>query len=109
MAASFAAAGCGESSSSGGSLTLYSSQHEPMTEALVEGFEKENGTEVEVRYGEDEGLASQIEQEGYASPADVFLAENSPPLELLADEELLAGVDAPTLKQIPSLYSSPTG
>ena len=50
------AAGCGDSSSdSGGSLTLYSSQHEPMTEALVEGFEEQNGAEVEVRYGEDEG------------------------------------------------------
>ena len=46
IAASFAAAGCGDSSSSsGGSLTLYSSQHEPMTEALVEGFEKETGAD----------------------------------------------------------------
>ena len=86
--------GCGgsdtsSSTTSGGSLTLYSSQHEPMTEALVAGFEAENGAKVEVRYGEDEGLASQIEQEGDASPADVFLAENTPPLELLAGDELL--------------------
>jgi iron(III) transport system substrate-binding protein len=110
IAASFLAAGCGDSSSdSSGSLTLYSSQHEPMTEALVEGFEEANGTEVEVRYGEDEGLASQIEQEGDASPADVFLAENTPPLELLAGEELLAEVDSSTLEEVPSRYSSPTG
>ena len=110
IVASFAAAGCGDSSSdSGGSLTLYSSQHEPMTEALVEGFEEENGAEVEVRYGEDEGLASQIEQEGDASPADVFLAENTPPLELLAGEELLAEVDSSTLEEVPARYSSPTG
>lgn len=107
---SFLAAGCGDSSSgSSGSLTLYSSQHEPMTEALVEGFEAENGAKVEVRYGEDEGLASQIEQEGDASPADVFLAENSPPLELLAGEDLLAEVDSSTLEAVPSQYSSPTG
>jgi iron(III) transport system substrate-binding protein len=110
IAASFAAAGCGDSSSgSGGSLTLYSSQHEPMTEALVEGFEEENGARVEVRYGEDEGLASQIEQEGDASPADVFLAENTPPLELLAGDELLAEVDSSTLEEVPARYSSPTG
>jgi iron(III) transport system substrate-binding protein len=110
IAAGLLAAGCGDSSSdSGGSLTLYSSQHEPMTEALVAGFEEENGAEVEVRYGEDEGLASQIEQEGDASPADVFLAENSPPLELLADKGLLAEVDSSTLEKVPSRYSSASG
>jgi iron(III) transport system substrate-binding protein len=102
--------GCGGSSSdSGGSLTLYSAQHEPMTEALVEGFEEENGAEVQVRYGEDEGLASQIEQEGDASPADVVLAENTPPLELLADKELLAEVKPSTLEEVPSRYNSPSG
>lgn len=110
IVASFLAAGCGDSSSdSSGSLTLYSSQHEPMTEALVKGFEEENGAKVEVRYGEDEGLASQIEQEGDASPADVFLAENTPPLELLAGQELLAKVDPSTLDEVPSQYNSPTG
>ncbi len=104
------AAGCGGSSSdSSGSLTLYSSQHEPMTEALVKGFEEDNGATVQVRYGEDEGLASQIEQEGDASPADVVLTENTPPLELLAGKELLAEVDSSTLDEVPSQYSSPTG
>ena len=92
------AVGCGGSSSdSSGSLTLYSAQHEPMTEALVKGFEEENGAKVQVRYGEDEGLASQIEQEGDASPADVVLTENTPPLELLAGKELLAEVEPSTL------------
>lgn len=103
-------AACGGSSSDqSGSLTLYSSQHEPMTEALVKGFEEENGAEVQVRYGEDEGLASQIEQEGGASPADVVLTENTPPLELLAGKDLLAKVDSPTLEEVPSQYSSPSG
>jgi iron(III) transport system substrate-binding protein len=105
-----AIAGCGGSSSdSAGSLTLYSSQHEPMTEALTKGFEEENGAKVQIRFGEDEGLASQIEQEGDASPADVVLTENTPPLELLAEKELLAEVDSSTLDEVPSRYSSPTG
>lgn len=102
------AVGCGDSSSdSGGSLTLYSAQHEPITEAFAKGFEEENGAEVKIRYGEDEGLASQIEQEGDASPADVFLAENTPPLEALSEEDLLAKVDGSTLAEVPSQYSSP--
>jgi iron(III) transport system substrate-binding protein len=103
-------AGCGGTSSgSEGSLTLYSAQHEPMTEALVEGFEEENGAKVQVRYGEDEGLASQIEQEGDASPADVVLTENTPPLEALAGKDLLAKADPSTLAEVPPRYSSPTG
>lgn len=104
------AAGCGGSSSdSGGSLTLYSAQHEPMTEALAKGFEEENGAKVQIRFGEDEGLASQIEQEGDATPADVVLTENTPPLELLAGKELLAEVEPSTLEEVPSRYNSPTG
>jgi iron(III) transport system substrate-binding protein len=103
-------AGCGGSSSdSSGSLTLYSAQHEPMTEALAKGFEEENEAKVQIRFGEDEGLASQIEQEGDASPADVVLTENTPPLELLADKELLAEVEPSTLEEVPSRYNSPTG
>jgi iron(III) transport system substrate-binding protein len=104
------AAGCGGSSSgSGGSLTLYSAQHEPMTEALAEGFEAQSGAKVQIRYGEDEGLASQIEQEGDATPADVVLTENTPPLESLAEEGLLARVGAATLAEVPSRYSSASG
>lgn len=102
-------AGCGSSSDSKRSLTLYSAQHEPMTEALVKGFEEESGAEVQVRFGEDEGLASQIEQEGDASPADVVLTENTPPLELLAGKGLLAKVDSSTLAEVPARYSSSTG
>ena len=95
--------------SSGGSLTLYSSQHEPMTEALIEGFEAQSGASVAVRYGEDEGLASQIEQEGDATPADVVLTENTPPLEALGEKELLAPVEPSALKEVPSQYSSANG
>lgn len=114
-----AVAGCGSSSSSnstasadsgsGGSLTLYSAQHEQMTEALAKGFEEETGASVAIRYGEDEGLADQIEQEGSASPADVVLTENTPPVEALAEKGLLAPVDKSTLEQVPAQYSSDEG
>jgi iron(III) transport system substrate-binding protein len=104
------ATGCGSSSSSaGGTLTLYSAQHEQMTNALVKGFEQQTGTKVRVRFGEDEGLANQIVQEGAASPADAFLTENTPPLELLTEKGLLAKVSSATLAQVPARYSSPSG
>ena len=105
-----AIAGCGGSSSgSSDSLTLYSAQHEQMTEALAKGFEAQSGAKVQIRYGEDEGLASQIEQEGDASPADVIMTENTPPLEALAEQGLLAKVKPSTLGEVPTRYSSPSG
>lgn len=113
LAALLAAApivGCGDSSSdSGDSLTLYSAQHEPISEAFAKGFEEENGTEVKIRYGEDEGLASQIEQEGDSSPADVVLTENTPPLEALSSKGLLSQVDSSTLSEVPEQFSSSNG
>lgn len=103
-------AGCGgSSSSSSGTLTLYSAQHEGLTNALVKAFEKQTGASVRVRFGADDELASQIAAEGSVSPADVFLAENSPPLTLLAEKGLLAKVEESTLAWVPAKYNSPNG
>lgn len=103
-----AALGCG-STSSHNTLTLYSAQHEQMTNALAKAFERKTGATVRIRFGEDEGLANQIVQEGSASPADVLLSENTPPLELLAGKGLLAQVNGVTLAQVPARYDSPSG
>lgn len=95
--------------SSRGEITLYSAQHEGMTKALVAAFEKQTGISVRVRFGEDAELANQIAAEGSASPADVFLTENSPPLMLLEQKRLLAKVAPATLAEVPARYSSPAG
>ena len=119
-ALALAAAGCGSSSSassargtgsatSSGTLTLYSAQHEQMTNALAKAFERKTGAKVRIRFGEDEGLANQIVQESSASPADALLTENTPPLELLSEKGLLAKVDAPTLAQVPAGDDSQSG
>jgi iron(III) transport system substrate-binding protein len=96
-------AGCGSSSASGPSITLYNGQHEQTTDALVTGFEKATGIAVNVRSDD------QITTEGSNSPADVFYTENSPPLEFLQEKGLLAPVDKTTLSHTPSKYSSPKG
>jgi iron(III) transport system substrate-binding protein len=108
-ALSLLAAGCGSSSHSQNTLTLYSAQHEQMTNALAKAFEAKTGASVRIRFGEDEGLANQIVQEGSASPADVVLTENTPPLELLAGKDLLSPVSGSTLAQVPARYDSPDG
>ena len=84
-----AACGSGSGSSGAGSggdattLTLYNAQHEDLMKLMVAGFTKETGIKVNMRNGEDFELANQIVQEGKASPADVFVTENSPAMTLV--------------------------
>src|SRR5471032_1837568 len=59
-------------------IVVYNAQHESLTKSWVEGFTKETGIKVTVRNGDDTEMGNQIVQEGAASPADVFLTENSP-------------------------------
>src|SRR3954451_17351064 len=67
----------------GGTLTLYNAQHEDLMKLMVDGFTKQTGIKVNMRNGDDFELANQIVQEGKASPADVFVTENSPAMTLV--------------------------
>jgi iron(III) transport system substrate-binding protein len=111
-------AGCGdsggsgtsaESSSDAGPLTLYNAQHDDLITAMVDGFTEQTGIEVEIRSGDDAELANQIVAEGKASPADVFVTENSPSIDLVSEAGLLAPVEQATLAQVPSRYSPSDG
>ncbi len=105
-----ALAACGTSDASGSAtLTLYSGQHVQTAQNLVAAFEKQTGIQVAIRNDDEDALANQIATEGPNSPADLFLTENSPPLESLRDKGLLAKVDASTLSRSPAKYSSPQG
>lgn len=81
-------------------LTIYSAQHENLTEAWGKAFQEETGIEVQVRYGNDSSMGAQIVQEGSGSPADVFLTENSPAMTTVEQAGLLAPVDAATVGQV---------
>jgi iron(III) transport system substrate-binding protein len=101
-------AACGTSSSKG-SITLYSGQHVQTTDSLIAGFEKLTGITVNVRFDDEDTFADEIVTEGKKSPADVFFTENSPVLEYLQDKHLLASLPAPTLTHTPSRFDSPEG
>ncbi|HEU0249545.1 MAG TPA: extracellular solute-binding protein [Solirubrobacteraceae bacterium] len=93
----------------GQSITLYSGQHEQTTAMLVAAFERHSGVKVKTRPGDEAELADQILQEGSSSPADVFYTENTPPLERLRAQGLLAPVDSATLAAVPARYDSGQG
>jgi iron(III) transport system substrate-binding protein len=99
---------CG-SSSSDSSITLYNGQHVQTADALVAGFEKATGITVNVRSDDEDTLTDEIVTEGSRSPADIVYTENTPAIQYLADQGLLAKVDPSTLAKTPSKFNSPTG
>ena len=111
-----AACGSGSGTASGGgtdvrgqSITVYSGQHPQTTQALVADFEKRTGVTVNLKSNDEASLAGQLLQEGSASPADVFYAENPPALTTVQEKNMLAPVDPATLAQVPQSASSPEG
>ena len=90
-------------------LTVYSAQHESLVRTMVEGFTEETGIELEFRDANDSELANQIVQEGEASPADVFLTENSPAIDVVDAAGLLAPLDQATLDQVEEAYRPSSG
>ena len=98
-------------SSSGGNdeLLIYNAQHESLTKEWIDAFTKETGVKVTYRQGGDTELGNQLVAEGDASPADVFLTENSPAMAAVEHAGLFADLDAETINQVPSQYRPASG
>jgi iron(III) transport system substrate-binding protein len=88
---------------------VYNAQHEELTKAWADAFTKESGIKVVLRNGDDFEMANQLKQEGKASPADVFLTENSPAMTIVENAGLFTDVDKATLQQVPEQYQPSTG
>ncbi|ARO32230.1 Fe(3+) ABC transporter substrate-binding protein FbpA [Rhizobium sp. NXC14] len=90
-------------------LVVYNAQHESLGREWIDAFTKETGIKVTMRQGGDMQFANQIIQEGDASPADVFLTENSPAMTLVDGAGLFAPVEKETLDQVPEQYRPADG
>jgi iron(III) transport system substrate-binding protein len=91
-----------------GEITVYNAQHESLTKEWVDAFTAETGVKVTMRQGSDTELSNPIVQEGAASPADVFLTENSPAMAQVENAGLFADVDKATVDQVPAEYRPST-
>lgn len=85
-------------------ILVYNAQHVSLTQAWANAFTAETGIKVTLRNGSDTELGNQIVQEGAASPADVFLTENSPAIALVDSRGLLAPLAGDTLAQTAANY-----
>lgn len=98
-----AATACSSGKSSD-ELLIYNAQHESLTKEWIDAFTKETGIKVTYRQGGDTELGNQIIAEGSASPADVFLTENSPAMAAVEKAGLFADVDPAVQQQVPAQY-----
>jgi iron(III) transport system substrate-binding protein len=90
-------------------IVVYNAQHERLTQEWANGFTRETGIKVTLRNGSDMELGNQIVQEGAASPADVFLTENSPAMTLVDSAGLFAPLNPDTLSQVPENFRPKDG
>ena len=102
-----AATGC--SGDDGPSIVVYNAQHEQLLDEIAPAFTDKTGIEVELRNGDDAELSAQLVQEGDASPADVFLTENSPAMSAVERAGLFAPLDAAATDPIPQQFRPESG
>jgi iron(III) transport system substrate-binding protein len=88
---------------------VYSGRSEELVGPLVERFEESTGIEVDVRYGGTSELAATLLEEGDASPADVFFAQDAGALGAVAREGMFAELPASTVDLLPQAFRSPSG
>jgi iron(III) transport system substrate-binding protein len=92
-----------------GGITVYTSQHQALTQEWADGFTAKTGIPVAIRKGTDILMANQIVQEGLNSPADIFLTENSPAMVMVEQAGLFLPVAPETLAQIPEQFQPASG
>jgi iron(III) transport system substrate-binding protein len=119
LAISLALAGCGfdtDDTGGGGAgepetegITLYSGRIPAAIGGAVDGYEAEADRDVQVRFAETADLAATLVEEGDASPADVFFAQEPGAIGAVADAGVLAKLPDDVLERVPARYRDPQG
>jgi iron(III) transport system substrate-binding protein len=106
-----AACGSGVATPSGleSSLTVYSGRSESLVGPLVQRFEEQYGVDAQVNYAGTTDLAATILEEGDASPADVFFAQDAGALGAVAEAGQLAPLPQATLDAVDPRFVSDDG
>ena len=104
-----AIAGPSASAALAGTLVIYAGRSEELVGPLITDFEKQTGLDVQVKYAGTTALTATILEEGDASPADVFFAQDAGALGAVASEGRLVALPADTLAKVDERFASDDG
>lgn len=90
-----------------GELVVYSGRSETLVGPIIEQFEEATGVSVSVKYGSTGQIAATLLEEGDASPADVFFAQDPGGLGEVANAGMLAALPASLTDKVPAWARSP--
>jgi len=116
--AGLALGGCGFNTedSGGGSdepetegITLYSGRIPAAIGPAVDMYEAEEDLDVQVRFAETADLAATLVEEGDASPADVFFAQEPGAIAAVAEAGLLTELPRDIVASVPPRFRDPEG
>lgn len=87
-------------------LTVYSGRSKTMVQGLFDDFAKDTGIKVEVRYGDTTSLANMLLEEGDASPADLFFAQDAGALGALRAAERFVPLSEASVSKVDSRFAA---
>jgi iron(III) transport system substrate-binding protein len=87
-------------------LTVYTDQHAELITGLTEAYTEATGVKFNIQ---NDATVGQIEAEGDASKADIFLSEDPGPVAQLGEKGLLSPIEKSTLDQVRPGLSSGKG
>lgn len=99
----------GGSDAADGPLTIYSGRSEELVGPLFAQFTEQTGIAVEARYGDTAELAAQLLEEGDASPAQVYFAQDAGALGAVDAAGLFVPLPASVATTVPEAYRAPNG
>ena len=88
-------------------ITLYSGRGETLVAPIIDTFTQETGIQVNVRYGGTAELAILLQEEGDASPADLFWAQDVAALGTI--KPMFAPLPDETLERVREIYRDAEG
>lgn len=97
---------CSPAGQADDTLVIYSGRDEALVEPIIQLFEDETGVNVDVRYGDSAELAAQLSEEGEASKADIFFAQDAGALGAIESEGLFLELPGEVLDRVQPEYRS---
>jgi len=85
-------------------LVVYSGRSEALVGPIFEQFQKDTGVALDVRYNSSPALATQLLNEGNATPADVVFFQESSFLSVLAEAGMLQPLPSSITEQVPARF-----